>query len=86
MKKKTLKDLRENKELTQEQTAKILAITKEYLSMLENGSRNPSDSLKKKMCKLYECDISDIFLAINSTKRLKRRRNNGEVINNKTSS
>ena len=72
MKKNTLKDLRENKKLTQEQTSKILLITKEYLSMLENGSRNPSDILKEKMAKLYDCDISDIFLAINSTKRLKK--------------
>ncbi len=70
MKKKTLKDLREDKKLTQEQTSKILLITKEYLSMLENGSRNPSDTLKEKMAKLYKCSIADIFLAINSTKRL----------------
>lgn len=70
MKKKTLKDLRENKKLTQEQASKILRITKEYLSMLENGSRNPSDALKEKMAKLYECSIADIFLTINSTKRL----------------
>lgn len=70
MKKKTLKDLRENKKLTQEQASKILLITKEYLSMLENGSRNPSDALKEKMAKLYECSIADIFLTINSTKRL----------------
>lgn len=70
MKKKTLKDLREDKDLTQEQSSKILHITKEYLSMLENGSRNPSDPLKEKMAKLYGCSIADIFLAINSTKRL----------------
>jgi putative transcriptional regulator len=72
MKKRTLKDLREDKDLTQEQAAKILAITKEYLSMLENGFRNPSDTLKEKMAKLYSCNIVDIFLAINSTKRLKK--------------
>ena len=70
MKKKTLKDLRESKKLTQEQSSKILLITKEYLSMLENGIRNPSDTLKEKMAKLYGCSIPDIFLAINSTKRL----------------
>jgi len=77
MKKKTLKELREDTNLTQEQSAKILLITKEYLSMLENGARNPSDSLKEKMSKLYCCDIADIFLAINSTKCLKKGRNNG---------
>lgn len=71
MKNKTLKDYRNAKGLTQEQASKILSITKEYLSMLENGDRNPSDSLKEKMAKLYNCEIADIFLAINSTKCLK---------------
>ncbi len=71
MRSKTLQDLRKDKELTQGQTAQILAITKEYLSMLETGDRNPSDTLKEKMAKLYNCSIADIFFAINSTKRLK---------------
>ena len=74
MKKRTLQELRKNKNLTQEQAAKIFAITKEYLSMLENGDRNPSDSLKEKMSKLYNCSIAEIFLAINSTKRLANKR------------
>lgn len=73
MKQKTLQDLRKDKDLTQEQASKILTITKEYLSMLETGDRNPSDSLKVKMAKLYNCEIGDIFLAINSTKRLKTK-------------
>ena len=72
MKNKTLQQLRNNKGLTQEQASKIFGVTKEYLSMLENGDRNPSDSLKEKMAKLYNCEISEIFLAINSTKRLKK--------------
>ena len=71
MKKKTLQDLRKDKKLTQEEASSMLLITKEYLSMLENGTRNPSDSLKEKMAKLYNCNIADIFLAINSTKCLK---------------
>lgn len=70
--KKDLQTLRKEKELTQNQAAKILSITKEYLSMLENGERNPSDNLKVKMAKLYSCSISDIFLAISSTKCLKK--------------
>lgn len=75
MRRRTLQDLRKEKELTQEQASKVLSITKEYLSMLENGDRNPSDTLKDKMAKLYNCDIANIFLAINSTKRLKIKRN-----------
>lgn len=73
MKNKTLQELRNNRKLTQEQASKLLTITKEYLSMLENGDRNPSDNLKEKMARLYNCDIADIFLAINSTKRLKAK-------------
>lgn len=73
MKKKTLQKLRKDKSLTQEQASKLLSITKEYLSMLENGDRNPSDSLKEKMAKLYNCSIADIFLAISSTKCLKEK-------------
>lgn len=74
MTKKTLQDLRIDSGFTQEQAAKILVITKEYLSMLENGSRNPSDALKEKMSKLYNCKITDIFLATSSTKRLKKKK------------
>ena len=69
---KTLKMLRNEKGLTQDQAAKILTITPIYLSMLETGDRNPSDMLKIKMAKLYKCNIADIFLAISSTKRLKK--------------
>ncbi len=73
MKNKSLQRLRNDKGLTQEQASKVFGITKEYLSMLENGGRNPSDSLKLKMARLYDCEIADIFLAVNSTKRLKVR-------------
>lgn len=73
MKNKTLQELRIDKGLTQEQASDLLEIRKEYLSMIENANRNPSDSLKEKMAKLYNCNIVDIFLGINSTKRLKKK-------------
>ncbi len=73
MKNKNLQELRLDKGLTQEQASKILGITKEYLSMLETADRNPSDNLKEKLAKLYKCEIVDIFLAVNSTKRLKTK-------------
>lgn len=71
MKTKTLKELRENKGLTQEQASKIFDITKEYLSMIERGERNPSDNLKEKMANLYDVSISLIFLSIRETKCFK---------------
>lgn len=70
----TLKQLRENKKLTQEQAAKTLNITKEYLSMIERAERNPSDSLKEEMSKLYNVSIAEIFLSIKQTKCLIRQK------------
>ena len=60
----TLQEMRLKKGLTQEQASKILEINPDYLSMLENKTRNPSDKLKKKMAKLYGVSVTDIFLAI----------------------
>ena len=68
----TLKELRENKKLTQEQAAKILDITKGYLSMMERGERTPSDKIKERMAKLYKCKIEYIFLACRKTKCLRK--------------
>ena len=68
---KDLQELREDRQLTQEQAAKILDVTKDYLSMLERGKRNPSDKVKEKMANLYNCGIEDIFFAC-KRKRQKR--------------
>ena len=67
MKKKTMKQLRERKGLTQEQVAKLIDKTVTFISLLENGKRNASDETKKKLAKIYDCEISDIFLALNLT-------------------
>ena len=67
----TLKTLRIKRGKTQDEASIIFGITKEYLSMIENGKRNPSDKLKEKMANFYEVSMYDIFLAINQTKRFK---------------
>lgn len=69
----SLQNLREKQNLTQIQAAKLLDINDHYLSMLECGTRNPSDKLKEKMAKLYRVEIADIFLAIKTTKRRLRK-------------
>lgn len=63
MKTKTLKQLREDRGLTQEEASKLLGINKCYLSRIENKERNPSDDLKNKMAKIYKVLNTDIFLA-----------------------
>jgi putative transcriptional regulator len=70
---KTIKELRENCDLTQKETAELLDITKEYLSMIECGRRNPSDALKEQLAKVYNVSITEIFLSLKETKRLKEK-------------
>ncbi len=67
MKKRTMKQLREDNNLTQEQVAKETDTTVTFISLLENGKRNASDEMKKKLAKLYKCGIADIFLALQLT-------------------
>lgn len=70
----TLKDLREQKHLTQKQVANMLDVTKEYVSMIERAERTPSDKIKEKLCILYDKSISEIFLAIKQTQSLTKRK------------
>lgn len=70
----SLQDLRLKQNFTQIQASKLLDISDHYLSMLECGTRNPSDKLKKKMAKLYRVEVADIFLAIETTKRRLKKR------------
>ncbi len=68
MGKYTLKELREKNKMTQKDVAEKLKVNKNYISMLENGMRNPSDKMKEHLAKLYRCSIVDIFLSTQTTK------------------
>ena len=74
MKKITLKDLREKNNLTQKEVAEKLGINKNYVSMIENGSRNPSDKMKNELAKIYKCPVVDIFLSVQTTKCLSKQK------------
>lgn len=76
MKKLSLKDLREKRGLTQEEVAKITGKTITYIWMLENGKRNASDKMKKQLAKIYNCEILDIFLALQLTESYKKKGGN----------
>lgn len=54
--------------MTQKQVAKATNKTIRYISMIEQGLRNPSDLLKEDLAKLYKVSIAQIFLAIKTTK------------------
>ena len=58
MKRTTLKDLREKRGLTQEEVAKLTNKTTTFIWMLENGKRNASDDMKRRLAKIYNCEIA----------------------------
>jgi putative transcriptional regulator len=68
MRKNTLQDFRIQKGLTQEELAKLTETTKDYISLLERGKRNPSDKMKAKLAKIFDVEIVQIFLAVQRTK------------------
>ena len=68
MKSFNLQQLREKNGYTQKQVAELTEVAVNYIYMLEKGMRNPSDSLKEKLSRLYKCSIEEIFSAIKLTK------------------
>lgn len=74
MKELTFKELRLKKKLTQEQVAEKSGFTKDYISMIERGERNPSDKAKGIFAEIFEVPIVQIFLATQRTiSTLKRK-------------
>lgn len=56
-----MRSAREDKDLTVKAAADALNVTPEYLSMLENSHRQPSQKLIVQMCSVYE-KTADYFL------------------------
>lgn len=67
MKELTIKELRLKKKMTQEQVAERSGFSKDYISMIERGERNPSDKAKAILADIYGVTIVQIFLAIQRT-------------------
>lgn len=75
MSKNTLQDFRIQKGLTQEELAKLTETTKDYISLLERGKRNPSDKMKARLAKIFDVEIVQIFLAVQRTKCCAKNKN-----------
>lgn len=67
MKTKTFKDLRIEANLTQEQLANKSGFSKDYISMIERGERNPSDKAKSVFANIFGVPVVEIFLATQRT-------------------
>lgn len=64
----TLEEIRKKKNLGLTDASKKIGITKTYLYLVEKGQRNPSDTIKIKMSKVYGVSPTTIFLATQLTK------------------
>ncbi len=67
MKETTFKDLRIKAKLTQEELAKKSGFSKDYISMIERGERNPSDKAKGIFAEILNVPIVQIFLSLQRT-------------------
>lgn len=55
-----LRQMRISKGMTQVDLAKSMGVTQQTISHWENKRREPKFSMIKKLCEIFECNISDI--------------------------
>lgn len=67
MKELTFRELRLKNKLTQEQLAERSGFSKDYISMIERGERNPSDKAKAIFAEIFDVPIVQIFLSLQRT-------------------
>ncbi|WP_129597565.1 helix-turn-helix transcriptional regulator [Methanohalophilus profundi] len=60
--KNTLKVWRAKKDITQEDLANKMEVTRQTINAIERGKYDPSIKLAFKMARFFECSIEDIFL------------------------
>lgn len=60
--KNRLEEIRKSKNLNQEDLAKILKVSRQTISSLENGRYNPSIVLAFKIACYFNLSIEDIFI------------------------
>lgn len=68
MKELNMKELRLKRKITQEKLAEMTGFSKDYISMIERGERNPSDKAKAIFAEALNVPIVQIFLATQRTK------------------
>jgi putative transcriptional regulator len=56
-----MKSIRESKNLTQEQLANSLGVSRSWIEKVENGKVEPSLKLALRIANFLECSIEDIF-------------------------
>ncbi|KGR80601.1 hypothetical protein CD29_01575 [Ureibacillus manganicus DSM 26584] len=57
-----IRDLRTIFDLTQDELAEKLEVSRQTISSLEKGRYNPSIMLAYKIAKVFQCRIEDVFI------------------------
>ena len=60
--KNRLEEIRKERNITQEELAKVLEVSRQTVSSLENGRYNPSIILAFKISKYFNMPIEEIFI------------------------
>ena len=60
--KNKIEEIRNLKGITQDELAKMLFVSRQTISSLENGRYNPSITLAHKIAKLFNMKIEDVFI------------------------
>lgn len=56
-----LKEVRENKKMTQEELGDVLGLSQETISQYEAGTRTPNIHMAKKIAEFFGVKVEDIF-------------------------
>lgn len=56
-----IRQIRKDKNLTHEQIANAVGISRPYYTLIENGYRHPSLEVAIKLAKILECQVEDLF-------------------------
>ncbi len=59
--KNRIKVLRAEKNLSQDELAKAIEVSRQTINAIENGKFNPSVKLAMRMAQVFECTVEQIF-------------------------
>ena len=63
----TLRSIRLSKNMDIQVVADEIGVTNMYMYMIERGVRNPGDKIKRKLAKVYNISMDELYDAIDNT-------------------
>ena len=63
----TLRSIRLSKNMDVQVVAEEIGVTYMYMYMIERGVRNPGDKIKRKLAKVYNISMDELYDAIDNT-------------------